>query len=87
VTLYSSLSLLRQKLQPGNQIHGVILQTGKCQVASGRAFSKCHYYLRTPTVPEMDQLKTAFEAAVNEAATVSGIKREQARPFPIEIEF
>ncbi|OWA55030.1 Peptidase M20 domain-containing protein 2 [Hypsibius exemplaris] len=83
VLLYTSLSLLRQKLNAGNQIHGVIFEAGKPQ-PTGKSYAKCHYYMRTPTVPEMDTLKQSFQAALDSTALICGctVKREYAiAPF------
>ncbi|GAU98757.1 hypothetical protein RvY_09865 [Ramazzottius varieornatus] len=67
VLLYSSLSLLRRTLQPGNQIHGVILEAGRPQ-SNRKSFAKLHFYLRTRTTLAMDRLKAFFFKALQSVA-------------------
>lgn len=70
VSLYTNLSLFRQQLPPHNQMSGVI--DGAGTVCSHGSISRSHYYLRSPTVASMSELKRVFESCVIAAATTSG---------------
>ncbi|XP_076834479.1 peptidase M20 domain-containing protein 2-like [Brachyhypopomus gauderio] len=75
VLAYSSLSMLRQQLSPGWKLHGIIKHGGtKPNIIPD--YTEMEYYLRTPLLRDLCDLKTKVEACLRAAAMATGCQVE-----------
>ncbi|XP_076444595.1 xaa-Arg dipeptidase-like isoform X1 [Babylonia areolata] len=75
VMCYTNISHLRQQMHPAWRVHGVITKGGlKPNIIPD--LTELHYYIRTPTDPEMLVLKDKVLGCVEAAAKASGCEFE-----------
>uniref|UniRef100_A0A8C7RC01 Peptidase M20 domain-containing protein 2 n=1 Tax=Oncorhynchus mykiss TaxID=8022 RepID=A0A8C7RC01_ONCMY len=79
VLAYNSLSVLRQQLKPDWRLHGIIKHGGvKPNIIP--AYTELEYYLRTPLVTDLSDLKAKAEACFRSAAMATGCQVEITYP-------
>lgn len=71
VQCYSSVSMLRQQMKPTWRVHGVFTDGG-LEPAIIPERSQLHFYLRAPTVNELEIFKVKFENCCRGAAEATG---------------
>uniref|UniRef100_A0A1A8PK83 Peptidase M20 domain-containing protein 2 n=1 Tax=Nothobranchius rachovii TaxID=451742 RepID=A0A1A8PK83_9TELE len=75
VLAYNNLSLLRQQLKPDWRLHGIIKHGGeKPNIIP--AYSELEYFLRTPLLSELNDLKAKAEACFRAAGVATGCQVE-----------
>ncbi|XP_041828670.1 peptidase M20 domain-containing protein 2-like isoform X3 [Melanotaenia boesemani] len=81
VLAYNNLSLLRQQLKPEWRLHGIIKHGGvKPNIIP--AYSELEFYLRTPLLKDLCDLKARAEACFRAAAVATGCQVEIIYPTP-----
>ncbi|XP_040916778.1 peptidase M20 domain-containing protein 2-like [Toxotes jaculatrix] len=81
VLAYNNVSVLRQQLRPEWRIHGIIKHGGeKPNVIP--AYTELEFYLRTPLVKDLCDLKARAEACFRAAAVATGCQVEITYPTP-----
>lgn len=71
VAAYNNISLLRQALKPGHQVHIIILNGGaKPNIIPD--YTKSQYMIRAPTIRCMEELKVKLLACIDGAALATG---------------
>ena len=71
VMAYNSISVLRQQMKPTWRVHGIITEGGvKPNIIPDR--TQLQYYLRAPTVEELDLLRQKVTSCFEAAATATG---------------
>ena len=71
VIAYNSISVLRQQMKPTWRVHGIITEGGvKPNIIPDR--TQLQYYLRAPTVEELDLLRQKVTSCFEAAATATG---------------
>nr|XP_046268593.1 peptidase M20 domain-containing protein 2-like [Scatophagus argus] len=81
VLAYNNLSALRQQLKPEWRLHGIIKHGGmKPNIIP--AYTELEFYIRTPLVEDLLDLKAKAEACFRAAATATGCKVEIVYPTP-----
>ncbi|XP_067335749.1 xaa-Arg dipeptidase-like isoform X2 [Channa argus] len=79
VLAYNNISVLRQQLKPEWRIHGVIKHGGvKPNIIP--AYTELNFYLRTPLLKELCDLKAKAEACFRAAAVATGCQVEMTYP-------
>ncbi|XP_072221230.1 peptidase M20 domain-containing protein 2-like [Leuresthes tenuis] len=79
VLAYNNLSALRQQLRPEWRVHGIIKHGGvKPNIIP--AYSELEFYLRTPLLKDLCDLKAKAEACFRAAALASGCRVEIIYP-------
>ncbi|XP_015240654.1 PREDICTED: peptidase M20 domain-containing protein 2 isoform X1 [Cyprinodon variegatus] len=79
VLAYSNLSALRQQLKPEWRLHGIIKHGGvKPNIIP--AYSELEFYLRTPQLSDLWELKAKAEACFRAAALATGCQVEIIYP-------
>ncbi|KAM4542606.1 peptidase M20 domain-containing protein 2-like isoform 2-T2 [Odontesthes bonariensis] len=79
VLAYNNLSALRQQLRPEWRLHGIIKHGGvKPNIIP--AYSELEFYLRTPLLKDLCDLKAKAEACFRAAALASGCRVEIIYP-------
>ncbi|XP_029982744.1 peptidase M20 domain-containing protein 2-like [Sphaeramia orbicularis] len=81
VLAYNNLSVLRQQLKPEWRVHGVI-KHGGLRPYIIPAYTELEFYLRTPLVKDLSDLKAKAEACFRAAATATGCQVEITYPNP-----
>ncbi|MEQ2284042.1 hypothetical protein AMECASPLE_017560 [Ameca splendens] len=71
VLAYSNFSVLRQQLKPEWRLHGII-KHGGVKPNFIPAYSELEFYLRTPQLRDLWELKAKAEACFRAAALVTG---------------
>ena len=71
VSAYNNISMLRQQLKPANLTHMVILNGGQ-RANVIPEYTKVSFYIRAPTVAEMNELRRRVMACINAAADATG---------------
>ncbi|KAH6988459.1 hypothetical protein EDB80DRAFT_755899 [Ilyonectria destructans] len=71
VAAYTSISMLRQQLQPDERIHGVIEDGGRVPNVIPE-YSRVNYYIRSPTLQRGEALLTRVKACFEAAAAATG---------------
>lgn len=71
VQCYNSISMLRQQIKPTWRVHGVFTDGGY-EPAIIPEKSQLNFYIRTPTVKELEIFKTKVEDCFKGAAEASG---------------
>ncbi|KAL3049282.1 hypothetical protein OYC64_008696 [Pagothenia borchgrevinki] len=80
VLAYNNLSALRQQLKPEWRLHGIIKHGGeKPNIIP--AYTELEYYLRTPLVKDLFDLKAKAEACFRAAAVATGCQVEIIYPY------
>ncbi|KAK5857490.1 hypothetical protein PBY51_010732 [Eleginops maclovinus] len=80
VLAYNNLSALRQQLKPEWRLHGIIKHGGeKPNIIP--AYTELEYYLRTPLVKDLCDLKAKAEACFRAAAVATGCRVEIIYPY------
>ena len=81
VLAYTNVSALRQQMKPTWRVHGVFTNGGvKPNIIPEKA--SLQYYVRAPTVVELNELKEKVIACFNGAAQATGCTLEITTPFP-----
>lgn len=81
VLAYNNLSLLRQQLKPEWRLHGIIKHGGvKPNIIP--AYTELEFYLRTPLLNDLCDLKAKAEACFRAAALATGCQVEIIYPTP-----
>uniref|UniRef100_A0A668UBB7 Peptidase M20 domain-containing protein 2 n=1 Tax=Oreochromis aureus TaxID=47969 RepID=A0A668UBB7_OREAU len=81
VLAYSNISVLRQQLKPDWRIHGIIKHGGeKPNIIP--AYTELEFYLRTPLLKDLCDLKAKAEACFRAAAGATGCQVEITSPTP-----
>ncbi|KAG9268770.1 peptidase M20 domain-containing protein 2-like [Astyanax mexicanus] len=81
VLAYSSLSVLRQQLKPDWRLHGIIRHGGtKPNIIPD--YTEMEYYIRTPLLKNLSDLKDKVEACFHSAALATGCQVEINYPNP-----
>ncbi|XP_072043921.1 xaa-Arg dipeptidase-like [Amphiura filiformis] len=71
VMCYQAISLMRQQFKPTWRVHGIFTNGGvKPSIIPDKA--ELQYYLRAPTVLELEELKSKFEGCVQGSALLAG---------------
>ena len=71
IQCYNNISMLRQQMQPGCSVHGIIVDGGaKPNIIPKR--SELHYYIRGQTCKTRDELKEKVLACAEAAAASTG---------------
>uniref|UniRef100_A0A3Q1IMH2 Peptidase M20 domain-containing protein 2 n=2 Tax=Anabas testudineus TaxID=64144 RepID=A0A3Q1IMH2_ANATE len=79
VLAYNSVSVLRQQLRPDWRLHGIIKHGGvKPNIIP--AYTELDFYLRTPLVKDLCDLKAKAEACFRAAAEATGCQVELTYP-------
>ncbi|KAK2825985.1 hypothetical protein Q5P01_020199 [Channa striata] len=79
VLAYNNISVLRQQLKPEWRIHGVIKHGGvKPNIIP--AYTELHFYLRTPLLKDLCELKARAEACFRAAALATGCQVDISYP-------
>uniref|UniRef100_A0A3Q3LDT4 Peptidase M20 domain-containing protein 2 n=1 Tax=Mastacembelus armatus TaxID=205130 RepID=A0A3Q3LDT4_9TELE len=79
VLAYNNISVLRQQLQPEWRLHGIITHGGE-RPNIIPAYSELQFYLRTPLVKDLCDLRAKAEACFRAAAVATGCKVEITYP-------
>ncbi|XP_033497850.1 peptidase M20 domain-containing protein 2-like [Epinephelus lanceolatus] len=80
VLAYNNLSALRQQLKPDWRLHGIIKHGGvKPNIIP--AYTELDFYLRTPLVKDLNDLKAKAEACFRAAAVATGCRVEMIYPY------
>ncbi|MEX2562987.1 MAG: M20 family metallopeptidase [Nitriliruptoraceae bacterium] len=75
VTAYQSIAQLRQHILPEERLHGVITDGGKRpSVIASQA--SAWFFLRSPTIPTVDELTDRVERILKSAAEITGTRAE-----------
>ncbi|XP_072545309.1 peptidase M20 domain-containing protein 2-like [Salminus brasiliensis] len=75
VLAYSNLSVLRQQLKPDCRLHGIITHGGtKPNIIPD--YTEMWYYIRTPLLKDLSDLRAKVEACFNSAALATGCQVE-----------
>ncbi|XP_034153433.1 peptidase M20 domain-containing protein 2 isoform X2 [Esox lucius] len=87
VLAYNSLSVLRQQLKPDWRLHGII-KHGGVRPNIIPAYTEMEFYLRTPLLRDLSDLKAKAEACFRSAATATGCQlyEENGRALGIQFE-
>ncbi|XP_070834857.1 peptidase M20 domain-containing protein 2-like [Chaetodon trifascialis] len=81
VLAYNNLSALRQQLKPEWRLHGIIKHGGvKPNIIP--AYTELEFYMRTPLVQDLCELKAKAEACFRAAAVATGCRVEIIYPGP-----
>ncbi|XP_055354510.1 xaa-Arg dipeptidase-like [Paramacrobiotus metropolitanus] len=73
VAAYNNISMLRQRLRAGNQVHVNVVDGGaKPNIIPD--YTKCSYFLRAPTTVDMKTLQKQVMACFAAAATATGCR-------------
>uniref|UniRef100_A0A3B4WI09 Peptidase M20 domain-containing protein 2 n=1 Tax=Seriola lalandi dorsalis TaxID=1841481 RepID=A0A3B4WI09_SERLL len=79
VLAYNNISVLRQQLKPEWRLHGIIIHGGvKPNIIP--AYTELQFYLRTPLVKDLCDLKAKAEACFRAAAVATGCQVEITYP-------
>ncbi|KAG8013334.1 Peptidase M20 domain-containing protein 2 [Nibea albiflora] len=79
VLAYNNISVLRQQLKPEWRIHGIIKHGGvKPNIIP--AYTELEFYIRTPQVKDLCDLKAKAEACFRAAAVATGCQVEMEYP-------
>ncbi|KAM9777574.1 peptidase M20 domain-containing protein 2-like [Neosynchiropus ocellatus] len=79
VLAYNNLSVLRQQLKPDWRLHGIIKHGGvKPNIIPD--YTELEYYLRTPLLTDLKELKAKVEACFRAAAAATGCQVEISYP-------
>lgn len=81
-----SIGLLRQHLQPGDQIHGIVTDGGlAANIVPDR--SSAHYIIRSPDLEGLHELQPRLDRCFEAGALATGARLEISRPQPPYSEF
>ncbi|XP_064393682.1 peptidase M20 domain-containing protein 2-like [Halichondria panicea] len=79
VMAYTSISALRQQMKPTWRVHGIITNGGaKPNIIPEKAAME--YYIRAPSMSDLDLLKSKVTACFKSAATATGCEVEICEP-------
>jgi amidohydrolase len=73
IGLFNGLDAMRQQLRPDARVHGVITAGGQ-QANIIPEYTAAEFYLRSPDVAYLPELRRRFEAAAEGAATATGCR-------------
>ncbi|XP_055341476.1 peptidase M20 domain-containing protein 2-like [Paramacrobiotus metropolitanus] len=75
IAAYNNVSMLRQQLKPGHQIH-MIIKNGGAKPNIIPEYTKAEIYIRAPTSADVDELRTRVAACMHAGAEATGCRVE-----------